>query len=156
MAARTPVRVRIKKVMKDAQERTLVVLGTPKRTLGIWIGPAEGQAISVALEGMRFPRPMTHDLLVGALAEVGWEIEKLVVGDLRETTFYGELHVRSGSRRKVLDCRPSDGIALALRAKAPIYVAPHVFEAALTPPAQEPAVKPPATRSGRRSRPTSA
>ena len=78
--------------------------------------------------------------------------------------FYGELHLRSGSKRKVIDCRPSDGIALALRAKAPIYVAPRVFELALTPPAPAPdaekkpeASKPkPAKRSARRSRRTSA
>jgi bifunctional DNase/RNase len=128
-----PIRVRVKKVSQDDQQRTLVILGTPKRTLPIWIGPAEGQAIAVQMNGVKLARPMTHDLFVAALGEVGWEIEKVVVSDLRETTFYGELHLRSGSKHKVLDCRPSDGLALAVRVKAPIYVAPHVLEAAQGP-----------------------
>jgi len=138
MATTKPIRVRVKAVTQDAEGRTLVALGTPKRTLRIWTGPAEGQAISIALQGVKPARPMTHDLLVSALAEVGWVIAKVVVSNLRETTFYGELHLASGRKGKVVDCRPSDGIALALRAKAPLYVAPHVFEAALTPPAPAP------------------
>ncbi len=137
-----PVRVRVKRLSRDQQERTLVVLATPKRELPIWIGPAEGQAIAVAISGAKYPRPMTHDLFVDALGAAGWAIEKLVVTDLRETTFYGELHLKSGRQRRAIDCRPSDGIALALRAKAPLYVAAHVFDAALTAPAAEPAGAP--------------
>jgi len=134
MATKKPVRVRIKRVGMDPEGRGLVVLGTAKRDLPIWIGPTESQAIVSRMKRTKLPRPMTHDLFVNALAEVGWEIDKVVVSDLRETTFYGELHLRSGARRKVIDCRPSDGIALALRAKAPICVAPHVFDLAMMPP----------------------
>jgi bifunctional DNase/RNase len=112
----------------------LVTLATPRRVLPIWIGQAEGNAIAAALRKVQMPRPMTHDLLLNALTELGWRVEKLVVSDLRDSTFYGELHLTAGGRHKVLDCRPSDGLALALRAKAPILVAPHVFAACGPPP----------------------
>ena len=159
------VRVRVKRVAIDPEKRCLVTVGTLKRDLPIWIGPGEGQAIALVLQGKALARPMTHDLFVNALAELGWKIDKLVIADLRECTFYGELHVSSGRKRKVLDCRPSDGMALAVRVKAPIYVAEHVLEQALAPPptvTQEPVVmEVPAEptrvkRSGRKSRPTSA
>jgi bifunctional DNase/RNase len=156
-----PIRVRVKRVAVDPEKRSVVFLGTAKREMAIWIGISECQAITVALQGKEMPRPMTHDLFIAALAKVGWTVEKLVIADLRDTTFYGELHLQSGSRRKVIDCRPSDGMALALRAKAPIYVAPHVIEQAQAQPA--PGGKPaegkaakPLKLSVRRSRRTSA
>jgi bifunctional DNase/RNase len=133
-----PIRVRVKKIVMDPQQRCLVILGTPKRDVPIWIGAAEGQAIALKLEGKTMPRPMTHDLFVNALSQTGWGIEKLVISDLRETTFYGELHLRSGSKRTVLDCRPSDGIALALRTKAPLYIAPHIFDLVSAPSPSSP------------------
>ena len=85
-APEKPIRVRVKRVAIDPQQRYLVVLGTAKRELPIRIGIYEGQAITLKLQRKTLPRPMTHDLFVNALSDVGWEIEKLVITDLRETT----------------------------------------------------------------------
>ena len=93
-----------------------------RRSFLIYIGPPEARSINMALEGSKFPRPMTHDLFVNTVKELGGKIVELVISALKENTFYGTLVVRLGQRRHEIDCRPSDGIAIALRARAPIYV----------------------------------
>lgn len=91
------------------------------RMLPIFIGPAEATSIAFALEGAEPPRPMTHDLMVILLDELGAELESVVVTELREKTFYAELHLVTGDGERSVSCRPSDAIALAVRTSTPIF-----------------------------------
>ena len=98
-----------------------------KGILLIWIGDAEGHAISAKLQGKEFPRPMTHDLMANILQEFGMKLVKVVVSEIRETTFIGKLVIESNGVTKEIDARPSDSIALALRMNTPIFVAQDVL-----------------------------
>ncbi len=128
-----PVLVHVFGLITDEETKTPVVILRAvegEETLPIQIGIAEATAILVALQGTSMPRPMTHDLLAAVIQTLGGRLEKVEVVDLREGTFYGVLHVRRGRGVVQIDSRPSDAIALALRAKAPIYVADAVFQKA--------------------------
>jgi uncharacterized protein len=96
----------------------------------IWVGLAEGQAIAAALHEIPFPRPMTHDLMTNLLRELGAELEEVVVHDLVEGTYLGILKIRppGGGERLLVDTRPSDGLALALRCGAEIRVHRKILE----------------------------
>ena len=93
-----------------------------KRSLPIWVGIFEANAIALELEKIPTPRPMTHDLIKSILETVEARLLKIVVTDLRENTFFAELHLQIGEGEFTVDSRPSDAIALALRAAAPIFV----------------------------------
>ena len=93
-----------------------------KRSLPIWIGIYEANAIALELEKIETPRPMTHDLIKNILETIEARVQKVVVTDLKENTFYAVLHLQVGTTEYTVDSRPSDAIALALRAGAPIYV----------------------------------
>lgn len=98
----------------------------------IFIGPLESYAINVMLEGTKPERPLTHDLFASALQALNAKVEKVFIDDFRDGTFYAKLFLYSKKDGKiyVLDARPSDSIALALRFQAPIYMAEHVYEQA--------------------------
>lgn len=98
------------------------------RLLPIWIGITEGQAIAIRFSGIVLPRPLTHDLLLAAIKELGWSVKKVVVCDIKENTFYARIHVSDGKKTVSLDSRPSDAIAIAVRAGCPIMVEEKVFE----------------------------
>jgi bifunctional DNase/RNase len=98
------------------------------RLLPIWIGITEGQAIAIRFSGIVLPRPLTHDLLLAAIKELGWSVKKVVVCDIKENTFYARIHVSDGKKTVSLDSRPSDAIAVAVRAGCPIMVEERVFE----------------------------
>jgi uncharacterized protein len=98
------------------------------RLLPIWIGITEGQAIAIRFSGIVLPRPLTHDLLLAAIKELGWSVKKVVVCDIKENTFYARIHVSDGKKTVSLDSRPSDAIAVAVRAGCPIMVEEKVFE----------------------------
>lgn len=104
------------------------------RLLPIWIGIAEGQAIAIRFSGIVLPRPLTHDLLLACVKQLGWEVKKVVVSDIKENTFYARVHVSDGRRSETLDSRPSDAIALAVRAGCPIFVDESVFARCQTLP----------------------
>jgi bifunctional DNase/RNase len=93
-----------------------------KRALPIWVGISEANAIALELEKIPTPRPMTHDLIKNILEAVEARVVKIVVTDLRENTFFAELHLQMGGGEYTVDSRPSDAIALALRVAAPIFV----------------------------------
>jgi bifunctional DNase/RNase len=93
-----------------------------ERVLPIWVGVFEGNAIHVQLEGVQAPRPMTHDLLKSTIEELGGHVERVLVSELKDNTFYAMLEIRSASGLLRVDARPSDAIAVALRSKAPIFV----------------------------------
>ncbi len=90
--------------------------------LPIWVGTFEANAIAVEIEKVSPPRPMTHDLLRNLIVQVGGEVVRIVVTELRDNTFFAVIELRVGDRSVMLDARPSDAIALALRTDAPIFV----------------------------------
>lgn len=98
------------------------------RLLPIWIGVAEGQAIAIRFSGIVLPRPLTHDLLLAAIKTLGFEVAKVVVSDIKENTFYARIHISDGKKPELLDSRPSDAIAIAVRAGCPIFVDESVFD----------------------------
>jgi len=100
------------------------------RMLPIFIGQAEATAIALALEDVDTPRPMTHDLLKDLLVVLGATLSKVLVTDLRDKTFYAELHLDVGGKEEVVSCRPSDALAIAARTGADLFAAPHVVDAA--------------------------
>jgi bifunctional DNase/RNase len=108
-----------------------------ERQLPIFIHATEAEAIAAELEGYRPPRPLTHDLLNNCVSSLGGELEYILINDLRENIFYAVLHVVQGERTIDIDARPSDSIALAVRAHAPIYVAEEVMDAAGVYPSVE-------------------
>jgi len=101
-----------------------------QRALPIWVGPVEANAIALQIENVAPPRPMTHDLLRYLLHELGAQLVRVVIADLRESTFYAYLELRRGEETLFVDARPSDALALSLRTKAPIFVDNLVLESA--------------------------
>jgi len=93
-----------------------------KRSLQIWVGIFEANAIALELEKVATPRPMTHDLIKNILEAIDARVLKVVVTDLKDNTFFAVLHIQAGETEYTVDSRPSDAIALALRVAAPIYV----------------------------------
>jgi bifunctional DNase/RNase len=123
----------IRGLMVDpASNVPIVILRDPESQLflPIWIGPYEANAIAQKIEGIEPPRPMTHDLLKALVDQLGARLDKIVISDLKESTFFALLHVQQADRAVEIDARPSDAIALALRAGVPIYVRRSVFEKA--------------------------
>lgn len=108
----------------DQGNRTLVLLRDDdrRRFLPIWIGPSEAVAIAMELESKEAPRPMTHDLMTNILNELGVSITRIVVNDFRDQTFFATVTLTDGKGNREIDARPSDAIALALRANAEIFV----------------------------------
>ena len=108
-------------ILKDVNSETM---------LPIWVGAYEANAIALEIEKIAPPRPMTHDLLRNLIAELGLKVERVVVTSLRDNTFYAIIELTSGNGDPMrLDSRPSDAIALALRADCPIYVDLEVIQA---------------------------
>jgi bifunctional DNase/RNase len=103
-----------------------------KRSLPIWVGIFEANAIALELEKIATPRPMTHDLIKNILETIEARVLKIVVTDLKENTFFAVLHLQVGETEYTVDSRPSDAIALALRVAAPIYVDEDVVRKAKT------------------------
>lgn len=125
------IQVTIVSVSADAVSGQPVVLLRPLdepgsddvvRVLPIWIGHPEATAILVALEGIAFPRPMTHDLLLNSLGEAGYSVSRVEVTRLDSGTYYASVVLQGAEQELVIDARPSDSIALAVRAQCPIYV----------------------------------
>jgi bifunctional DNase/RNase len=100
------------------------------RYLPIWIGPAEADAIAVRLQEQSVARPLTHDLLANLIGEFGGTVKFVVVNDLENDTFYAKIHVEHDGRTLEVDSRPSDAIALAVRADVPIYADESVLDRA--------------------------
>ena len=100
------------------------------RYLPIWIGPAEADAIAVKLQDISVPRPLTHDLLRSVIDTLGGSVSHILVCDLESDTFYAKIVISSNGKSVEIDSRPSDAIALAVRAKVPIYAEETVLEKA--------------------------
>jgi len=119
-------------VLDPATQAPIVVLKDEAgdTTLPIWIGIQEATSIASAIKQVQMARPLTHDLFHDLLHEVGVTVQRVVITELKESTYFAELVLGQGDRVIVLDSRPSDAIAMALRASAPIYVAQSVLEQA--------------------------
>lgn len=123
-------------VRVEATSNSPIVLlretGGRRRVLPIFIGGPEANAIALALEGVATPRPMTHDLMKNLLDELGAVVQRIVVTDLVDGTFFAEIHLDSGGAVHVISSRPSDAIALAVRTGASIFAEEAVVEEAAT------------------------
>ena len=124
------LQVKIKAVTLDQGGSFLVLLCDDKETkiLPIAIGPFEAQSIALVLQGQTAPRPLTHDLLKTLCEQLEGTVEKVIITDIMDSTFYAEIYVRHKGQILVIDSRPSDAIALALRCEAPIYMAYKLVE----------------------------
>jgi len=130
------IEMKVAGIAIDAISRSPIVLlrdGTDRRALPIWIGEAEARAIVAALDPKPTPRPMTHDLCLTMMEMLGAEIERIVVHDLRNSTFFATIVLRHEDEKIEIDARPSDAIALALRAKCSIWVMEEVVLEASVP-----------------------
>ena len=109
------------------------------RLLPIYIGTAEATSIHYALEGVTPPRPLTHDLFIQALTELGVGVTQVVVTEMRDHTYFAELHLRRGEGEvTVLSSRPSDAIALAVRVSAPLFASEELLDEVGQEPTPEP------------------
>ena len=146
------IEVKVKNILFYAPARGYTILLKPingdGRTLPVVVGQFEAQAIAMALEEIKLPRPMTHDLLTSTLARLTDGLERILISDLKDGTFYAKLMVRKGDQLEEVDARPSDAIAIAIRAKAPIFVNTEVFqEAALEMPSDTAKAEPEVDRN---------
>jgi bifunctional DNase/RNase len=112
----------------------VAILESPaaQKAFPIWIGQSEAQAIAIELEGVSTPRPLTHILLKNILTQLDVQVQRIVIHDVRNRTFYASVWLQHGAAVHTIDARPSDAIALALGTKAPIFVAPHVLNSVQT------------------------
>ncbi|HZU05476.1 MAG TPA: bifunctional nuclease family protein [Chloroflexota bacterium] len=116
------------------------------RFLPIWIGHFEADAIAIPMQNVPVSRPLTHDLLGRVMEQLGARLTRIVINDLADETFYARLHLDQNGRHLEIDSRPSDAIALAIRAKVPIYVEESVLDQAGIVFEEETESEPPAAR----------
>jgi hypothetical protein len=127
------IRMKIKGLVIDPISKMPIVVledTEQERMLPIWIGVFEANAISLKLENITTPRPMTHDLVKNLLNNLDTHIEKIVVNDIKDNTFYAIIYCRHNGETITIDSRPSDAIALSLRTESPIFVEDEVIEKA--------------------------
>ncbi len=115
-------------ILKDAESN---------RYLPIWIGPYEADAITIHLQDVQVPRPLTHDLVIKVINELGAKVERVVVTDLKNDTFYAHVVMTVNGKEVNIDARPSDAVAVAVRANCSIYVEDEVMERAGVTPEEE-------------------
>jgi uncharacterized protein len=120
----------LSKIKVDETRNEQVIVFKEKegtRLLPVVIGMAEVNSIKMKLSGVKPPRPMTHDLLQQIIEQLGGKLEKVVIDRLQQNTFFAKLYLRTPSKEVIIDARPSDSVALALRADAPVYVEEEVI-----------------------------
>ena len=127
------IEVRIRGLMMDpATNMPIVVLKdvASDTVMPIWVGIFEANAIAIEIEKVAAPRPMTHDLARNLIRHLNGSLERVVITELRDDTFFATLWLRQDNEQLAIDARPSDAIALALRADCPIYVSEQVMQSA--------------------------
>ncbi len=125
------IEMTIKGLMVDPITNMPIIILRDKegqKVLPIWVGIFEANAIALQIENISTPRPMTHDLLRNVIQDLNGHVEKIVVCDLRDNTFFALIYVATTAETVAIDARPSDAIALALRTKAPIFVEESVID----------------------------
>ena len=114
-----------------SQHRIVMLRDTDsERRLPIWIGPCEAEAITIELQDVEIARPVTHDLLKNVIEQMGGTVSHILINELNEQVFYARLFVDADGEMTEIDCRPSDAIAIAVRAKVPIFVDESVMDEA--------------------------
>ena len=103
---------------------------TSERRLIIWIGPAEAESIAIRMQNVRVPRPLTHDLINTVIPQLGGEIKHILISDLKDDTYFAKILVTHGDKDIEIDSRPSDAVAIAVRAEVPIFAADEVLNEA--------------------------
>jgi bifunctional DNase/RNase len=129
------IEMTIKGLMVDPITNTPIVILKDKdgdRVLPIWVGVFEANAIALQIENIATPRPMTHDLLRNIITDLDGHVDRIVVSDLKDNTFFALIHLTVKGEGIAVDARPSDAIALALRTRAPILVDDAVIDNART------------------------
>jgi bifunctional DNase/RNase len=129
------IEMSIKGLMVDPITNMPIVILKDKlgeRVLSIWVGIFEANAIALQIENVSTPRPMTHDLLRNIIADLDGSVDRVVVSDLKDNTFFAIIHLTVRGERIAVDARPSDAIALALRTRSPILVEESVIDNAKT------------------------
>ncbi len=124
------IEVKLVGLILDPVSKTPVVVLKPvddEKIIPIWIGRAEANAITMELESISAPRPMTHDLIKSILVNFDSSVEKVVITDIIENTYYAELYLKKNDDVIVVDSRPSDAIAIALKNKSKIYISEYVY-----------------------------
>jgi uncharacterized protein len=127
------VEMSIRGLMVDPVTNIPIVLlrdAENQKVLPIWVGPVEANAIAMQIENITPPRPMTHDLLRQVLTELGATLERVLITDLRDNTFFAYLELKRGDEIVLVDTRPSDALALSIRTRARIFVDAKVLEQA--------------------------
>jgi bifunctional DNase/RNase len=125
------VEVKVAHLGLDRQTSTPVVILQEKdgeRVLPIWIGPSEASAIAMELAGVKFARPLTHDLVKQIIVGLGGQLNRVLITRMEESTYYAELHIHRNNHVVQVDARPSDSIAVALRLDAPIFTDEALFD----------------------------
>jgi hypothetical protein len=125
------IEVRVAHLGLDRTTNTPVVILQEQggeRVLPIWIGPAEASAIAMELAGVKFARPLTHDLLKQVIVGLGADLRKVIITQVKDNTYFAELQIYRGDSVINIDARPSDSIAIALRLKAPIFTSDDLLE----------------------------
>jgi bifunctional DNase/RNase len=125
------IEMTIKGLMVDPVTNMPIILlrdSGGQKVLPIWVGIYEANAIALQIENVSTPRPMTHDLLKNVITDLKAMVKKIVVSDLKENTFFAVIYLEVGGETVAIDARPSDAIALALRARAPIFVEESVID----------------------------
>jgi bifunctional DNase/RNase len=133
------VEVRVAHLGLDRNTNSPVVILQEKngpKVLPIWIGPGEASAIAMELAGVKFSRPLTHDLLKQIIVGLGGELRRVLITTVRDNTYFAELHIHRGEDVIQVDARPSDSIAIALRLKAPIFTARDLLDLPSEPMAE--------------------
>ncbi len=116
--------------LMNYQQVVILKEKTAERYLPIWIGPAEAEAIRLKLQNVTVPRPLTHDLLLSLIDTLGATVNSIIINDLRSDTFYARIILNTDGGQMEVDSRPSDSMALAVRAEVPIYAEDAVLDKA--------------------------
>jgi bifunctional DNase/RNase len=128
--------MKVSGIVLDPQSRTPILVlrdMDDRRALLIWIGPPEANSIMLILENIKLSRPATHDLMNNLLKLLKVELKSIIIHDMKESTFFAQLNLVNNGKDVVLDSRPSDAVAIALRADVPIYVSEQVMMSSSIP-----------------------
>ena len=125
------IEYKVDRVLDETNTDTKIVVlarhdGQPD-SFPIWVGAAEGHAIKLALDTTITPRPMSHDLIKSFVDHLGITVRRIVIADVKNSTYYAMVHLENHGVERTVDARPSDALSLALRAHAPIYITPDVL-----------------------------
>jgi len=125
------IEVQLMGLILDPVSKMPVMLLKPdnlEKIIPIWIGISEANSITIELEKISSPRPMTHDLLNAVIEKLKFKVDKVIINEILDNTYYAKLYIGNGSVSQVLDCRPSDAVAIALKSNAKIYISEQVYQ----------------------------